>query len=353
MNKSLGIGVVGLGWAGQTAIKAFLQQPNVEVVAIADSEVERLAQVSKQFNIATTFSDYNELLQHAAIDIVVCAAPNFLHAPIVAGALEHGKHVLTEKPLARNYEEGAAMVEAAIKHNRVLEMVTNHRRADDVRLLKQLIDEGRLGRIYHAKSYWLRRQGIPGFGGWFTTMNQSGGGPMIDLGVHMLDMALFLMNDPQPVSVSAAAYFEHGKLGKGSWNDIQQGHHDVEDFATAIIRMADGATLLLEASWETYIGHRDLKGIELFGTEGGSKIIHDSNSGRSFCVFTDMAGRPTTIEPRIRHDINGHQEVVREFLDVVRSGNWDAHHGHSALKRTHIIDACYESARSGREIRFD
>jgi predicted dehydrogenase len=233
-------------------------------------------------------------------------------------------------------------------------MVTNHRRADDVLTLKQLIDEGRLGRIYHAKSYWLRRQGIPGFGGWFTSLDKSGGGPRIDLGVHMLDMALFLMDEPKPVSVVAASYAEHGKFGKGSWTGSSgQGQHDVEDFATAFIRMEDGATLILEASWETYIGHRDSKGISVFGTEGGSEIIHDSSAGRSFSVFTDMAGKPTTFQPRIRLDTNGHQEVAREFIEIIRSGDWEAHHGQDALKRTLIIDACYESARLGCEVRLN
>jgi predicted dehydrogenase len=190
------------------------------------------------------------------------AVPTFLHAPIAVAALERGIHVLSEKPIARNAAEGRAMVDAARKAGRVLDVAFNHRRRGDIQALKGVIDDGGLGRPYYAKASWLRRSGIPTLGSWFTNPELAGGGPLADIGVHALDYALHLLGEPKVVAVSAATHSELGPQGRGGgkeYSALASSHaFDVEDFATAFLRLEGGGTLLIEASWATYRETDDL-----------------------------------------------------------------------------------------------
>ena len=147
--------------------------------------------------------------------MISIATPTALHAPVALAALAAGVHVLSEKPLAESVERAAAMVAAAKANDRVLDVSFNHRRRGDVKMLKKVIDDGLLGEIYYAKAGWLRRSGIPGLGTWFTQKSLAGGGPLMDIGVHMLDMALHLMGEPTAEAVSAATYAEFGPRGRG------------------------------------------------------------------------------------------------------------------------------------------
>lgn len=353
-NDTLRVGVVGLGWAGETHIKAYLQQPGVEVVAIADPAEARLGQIAAIYNIENYFADYKDLVTRDDIDVVSVATPNFLHAPVTIAALEHGKHVLCEKPLARSSAEAEAMVRAATAAGRVLDVAFNHRQRGDVQVLKNYINSGGLGRVYYAKASWMRRSGIPGMGGWFTNREMAGGGPMIDLGVHILDMALYLLGEPQVISVSAATYAELGPRGRGGRNDtktlIGEGGYEVEDLATAFVRIAGGATLLVETSWAAYRRNGDNFGVALYGTEGGAEInVQDYTPDDTLTIYTDTAGVPAEVRPRVPRG-EGHNAVVRNFIADIRAGDWSTHNGQEGLLRTQIIDACYRSAMEGREI---
>lgn len=351
-NDTLRVGVVGTGWAGETLIKGFAQQTGVQVTAIADSRPLRLEELRARYNIPYVYEEYNELIARDDLDIVVVATPNYLHAPVAIAALQNGKHVLCEKPMALTTAEAESMVQAAQKANRALMVAYSQRRFNDVETLKKYVDEGKLGRIYHAKASWMRRQGIPGMGGWFTTKAMSGGGPLIDLGIHVLDMALYMMCEPEPVTVSAATYAEQGPKGKGSRGDASGTGYDVEDLATAFIRMKDGATLLLEASWAVYGRYSDDFGIALYGTDGGAEIdIRRYNREDSVTIFTDVAGVPAVLRPSVKGG-DGHAGVVREFIQAIRSGDWSAHQGQEGLLRSRILDACYRSAQEGREVQL-
>ncbi|MBZ0301027.1 MAG: Gfo/Idh/MocA family oxidoreductase [Anaerolineae bacterium] len=349
--QPLRVGVVGLGWAGETAIKAFTGLPGVEVIAAADPRPEQREKISKNYEIAHLHAEYEELVARDDLDIVSVATPTFLHAPVTIAALEHGKHVLCEKPIARSVAEGEAMVKAAIDHQRVLQVVFNHRRRGDVQVLKAYIDQGGLGRIYHAKAMWMRRSGIPQLGGWFTTREMAGGGPLIDLGVHILDMGLYLLNEPEVVAVSAATYAEIGTQGRGGRGDqLAGGAFEVEDLATAFIRLSNGITLQLEVSWAVYGKHGDDFGVALFGTDGGAEIDVVRYSWQdTLRIFTDTGGVPAEIRPQVVRG-EGHAGVAREFIDVIRSGNWADHVGREGLRRTQIVEACYQSAQQGREV---
>ena len=349
----LRVGIIGLGWSGKTQLEAYTKIPGVTVVALADPRQERLQELNALHPVDTLYTDFRDLLAHDDIDIVNVATPNHLHAPISIAALESGKHVICEKPLARNSIEGGQMVQAAIANQRALDVTFSHRQRGDVQVLKHIIDEGRLGKIYHAKASWMRRNGIPGMGGWFTTHELAGGGPLIDLGVHVLDMALYLMGEPEVLSVSAATYSELGPRGRGARRAaVGTAAYDVEDLATAFIRLGDGRTLLLEASWATYSKVSDEFGVALYGSDGGADIhIKDYVWQDTLRIYTDVGGVPADIAPQVKRG-KGHLGVLQNFVALIRSGDWTDHVGREALVRTQIIDACYQSAREGREIRL-
>ena len=351
--QPLRVGVVGIGWAGETHIKAYQQIPGVEVVAIADQREDRLRQVCATYNIPGFYTSFQELIDRTDIDIVSVATPNALHMPVAVAALESGKHVLSEKPLARTAGEAEQMVKAAISSGRVLKTAFNHRERGDVQVLKAAIDSGMLGRIYHAKAFWMRRAGIPGMGGWFTSKELAGGGPLIDLGVHVLDMAMYLLGEPTIVAVSAQTYAELGPRGRGSRGDkVATGVYEVEDYALALIRLENGITLNLDASWAVYGKQGDDFGVTLFGTDGGADIdIRNYATQDTLRIFTDTAGTPS--EVRVQNPRGeGHLGVVRQFIEIIRSGNWVDHKGREGLRRAQIIDACYRSAVEGREIQL-
>ena len=216
-SKSLRVGVVGLGYAGDQHLKNFARMPNVEAVALAGLEEERLRELGGLYGVQNLYRSWEDLVARDDLDVVSIGAPNHLHAPIAIAALKGGKHVLCEKPLARTGAEAEGIVRAAREADRAVHIAFTQRERGDVQALKRHVEEGNLGRIYHAKATWMRRNGIPGMGGWFTSKEMAGGGPLIDLGVHMVDMALFLMGNPEVESVSCATYAELGPRGRGGW----------------------------------------------------------------------------------------------------------------------------------------
>ena len=352
--KKLRAGVIGLGFGGEMHLRGYAQLPNVEIVALAGLEEKRLQELGAMFDIPNLYRYDSELLSLDDLDIVRVCVPNSLHAPIAIKALERGAHVLCEKPLARTTEEAELMVQAARRANRVLHTVYNHRMRNDVAVLKRAIDEGQLGHIYYAKASWMRRRGIPGAGTWFVNKELAGGGPLIDLGVHVLDMSLHLLGEPEIVTVTASTYDELGKRGKGvdiaSRKTGAGNTFEVEDVATAFLRLSNGSTLLVEASWATHSSAGDDFGVTLYGTEGGAEIrVQNYNWQDTLRIYTDVAGVPSEIRPRLTKG-EGHIAVVRNFVQAITDGNWSLHDGSEGLRRVQVVDACYASAKQGREI---
>jgi predicted dehydrogenase len=246
------------------------------------------------------------------------------------------------------------MVAAAHARDRVLDVAFNHRRRGDIETLKQVVDSGRLGQIYYAKAWWLRRTGIPTLGSWFTNSEQAGGGPLLDIGIHVLDYALYLLGQPAVTTVSASTYDLLGTAGFGSSPNSAKtgegGRFDVEDLATAFLRLDGGATLLLEASWAAHRTAGDEFGVTLFGTEGGADLrVVDMEEIGTLKTFTDEHGvaAETTFSPPAGR---GHRAVVERFLERVRAGA-DAD-GETAATLARIVDACYRSAKERREVTF-
>lgn len=355
----LRIGVIGIGWAGQQHIEAYQKTPGVEVVALAGMEDEVLQQLSLKHGVKATYKTWEDMLTSEDLDAVSVAVPTFLHAPIAMAALEIGIHVLSEKPIALNSLEGERMVEAARKSKRVLEVVFNHRYRGDVQKLRQIIVSGQLGETYYAKAAWLRRSGIPNLGSWFTNKKFSGGGPLLDLGVHVLDYSLFLLGEPEVLAVSAVTYAKFGPFGKGngktySLSKDESFAYEVEDLAAVFLRLSSGKTLILETAWASYRGEQETMNFSVYGTDGGADLtvnMEGQNTQQKLLVYKDKAGINSDYEPETEKNF-GHQKVIEEFVEHIRGGVrvWEKNDGSLALKRAKILDACYESAKLNKEI---
>jgi predicted dehydrogenase len=350
----LRVGIVGCG-VGMIHADAWAQEPRAAIVALAGLDTDRCQKIAHRYDILHLFDDYRDLVQRVDIDAVSVAVPNHLHLPVALAAFDAGKHVLIEKPLARNAAEGEQIVAAARAAGKVLGICFSKRHKAEMEFLRRHIDGGGLGEIYYAKAYWMRRAGIPGLGTWFTSKEQAGGGPLIDLGVHVLDMAHSLMGNPEVLTVSGATYAKLGPQGKGNWNDgrftvIPENRFEVEDLATAFLRTADGAAIHLETSWATHSGVTDEYGVNLFGDRGGADFrVKDYAQTGCLRLFGDIAGSPTDLAPRYE-PLHGHLQIVHRFVAAVLDGVPMSPSGEEGLVRTRLLDAIYRSAELGREI---
>ncbi len=359
MSERLRAGVIGLGWAGQQHMAGYTVAEGVELVALAGMEAEQLASLGHHYQVPAEqrFSDWQQLIAQSELDVVSIATPTTLHQPIAVAALDAGLHVLSEKPMAENGDKARSMVEAARRNDKVLDVSFNHRQRGDVQALKKIIDAGVLGDIYYAKAGWLRRQGIPGLGSWFTRVATAGGGPLMDIGVHMLDMALYLLGEPAVRTATAATYAEFGPRGRGGSvsatmrkTGVVEGEFDVEDLSTAFLRLDGGGTLLLESSWAQWIP-RDQSYVTLYGSEGGASIEWGGPQDPDpvMNIWTEVHGIAAELQPDIPPD-GQHLASVLDFVAKVRSGSYSGYRGEDALTRALVVDACYASAKLGSEV---
>ena len=278
----------------------------VEVVALCDIIIERSEKIrDEHFPNADVYENYLDVIARDDIDAVDICTPNYLHSIIAVDALNKGLHVFTEKPDAVSVAEVTKMKEAADKSGKVLMAMRNNRHRNTAKFLKNYIADGNMGDIYCGRCGWIRRRGIPGKGGWFTTKEQSGGGPLIDLGVHMIDLAIWLMGNPTPVAVTGCTYTKfadtevsdsiHSSFGEKKADGI----FDVEDLAMGFIRFDNGACLQIEFSWASNIKNEE-NFVELRGTKSGAKI--SNHSGLE--IFSESYGQLTDITP-LADDMKG------------------------------------------------
>lgn len=355
--RTLRVGVVGCG-AGVFHLEGYAEEPRAKVVALAGLDTDRCQQLAQRFDIPSIYREYQELLADPEIDAVSLAVPNHLHMPVAIAALEAGKHVLVEKPIARTAAEGQAMVDAARRTGKKLAIAFNRRFRHDVQLVAEAIRKGQFGHVYYTKAFWMRRSGIPGLGTWFTNKELAGGGPLIDLGVHVLDMALYMLGNPKPVSVSAATFSEIGRQGKGQWMGSRFPFnpdlpYEVEDLATAFIRLDNGGVLQLDTSWAAYTSAGDDFGVSLMGSNGGAEIYaKDYALTGTLKVIGDFEGVPEVSEPRLMK-LNGHAEVIRRFVTAILEDKPVSPSGEEGLDRAKLVDAIYRSAELGREIQMN
>ncbi len=336
------VGIIGTGGIAHAHAQAFMAA-GVDIVGAAEILEDRRRAFADRYDIPYHTSDYRELLRRENIDAVALCLPNALHSTVAVAAMEAGKHVLTEKPMAINAAEAERMVSAQKETQKTLLVGLQRRYAPVTTVAKQYAEE--FGRIYFGKCGYLRRSGIPGWGSWFTRREESGGGPCADIGVHVLDQCLYLMGYPKPVSVTASTYAEFGPEGrrKGGWGYRDpSGYFDVEDLAAALISFENGASVIMEASWA--MNRPDKRWVEVYGTEGGMEV------GDGLQVYSEKFGSPVDASPQVPQQ-EARLVMVEHFLACCRTGTTPLTSPEQGLTLSRIFDAVYESgADNGRQV---
>ncbi len=347
--KKLGIGIIGSGGIAQAAhLPGYAAIPDLcEVVAIADINPETGRAAADKFDVKHVFEDFRKLLEMDDIDAVSVCTPNYAHMEPAILALQAGKHVLCEKPIAMNAGEARKMVDAARKSGKKLQVGYNTRFAPSSQVLKRYVDAGELGDIYYARAQALRRRGIPGWGV-FIDKSKQGGGPLIDIGVHILDLTLWLMGHPKPVAASGVTYAKFGKRSDvvgfmGQWD---YKNFTVEDFASALIRFDNGATVVLESSFVANIPE-EIWNTTLCGTDGGATT-------NPLQIVKEKHGTLQTFKPEFPGDpkLNSHHAEVKSFVEAVQNDTEVVVTGEHGLMVAQIMDAIYASSEAGREVEI-
>ena len=356
-NSILRAAVIGVG-VGRAHAKGYKTSDDTELVAACDTDSVRLGQFGDEFALPTTglFTDYHKMLAAVQPDIVSVCLPNFLHAEVTTTALEAGTHVICEKPMAINVTDAEQMIAVGQKASRQLAICYNHRYNADCLWFKHAVSNGLLGEIYHVDAAWRRETGIPGRG-WFGNKTLAGGGALIDLGVHVLDMALWFMDFPQVLTVSGAVRTKFGPDGLKTWGrkpgDIINPPFDVDDGATGFLRLNNGASMVLCATWAE---HRepldDLLRIEVQGTRGSLVMnVPNYNHENTLTFYTEIGGEPVVTRPVPRPiEKQGHSAFVSLTANAIRNGTTLPADGVQGLSAVRVLAALYQSAGSGHEI---
>ncbi|MCD7805867.1 MAG: Gfo/Idh/MocA family oxidoreductase [Lachnospiraceae bacterium] len=357
--RKIRVGVVGCGGiANQKHLPAMKHVGKFELVAVCDLIEERAQKAKEEFGTPDTrvYADYQELLKED-VELVYVLTPNNAHAPVSIAALEAGKHVICEKPMAKTYAEAKAMLEAAKRSHRILTIGYQNRYRADSRYLKRACENGELGEIYYAKAHAVRRRAVPTWGV-FLDAEKQGGGPLIDIGTHALDLTLWMMDNYEPEMVMGSVYrkLADQKETGNAWGDWDPEIFTVEDSAFGFIRMKNGATIVLESSWAlnttdvkearttlcgTLAGADMEKGLRINRVKYGRQCIEEpdlKSGGVDF--FEGSSEDPADIEQMVLYNavVNGGELVVKP---------------EQALTVTRILEAIYESGRTGKPVYFD
>ena len=346
------VGMIGAGAIADDHCTGVNQYPGAEVVAVADVSRVRREAVKQKYNMARAYGKWEDLVADPQIDAVIIALPTALHAPVSVAALKAGKHVLLEKPFALNYREAKQVVDTARRMRRVFMLGMNIRFWPEVQALRAIVERGDLGEIYHAKAYWYRRMGSPKFGTWFVNKKLAGGGCMLDIGVHFLDLALFLTGNWKPVSVSGQVYTKFGNrgIGEGGWGQSDRNPKlafDVDDFATGLVRFSNGMTLELNISWVLHQEQENRNNIQIFGTDAGADLIPVK-----LFRFGKKSGEYEVVKPehvRIPHRYTNRQA---NWLDAILGKDKPICTAEQALVVQQVLDGIYESSATGKEVRI-
>ncbi len=344
--EKLRVGVIGLGM-GKGHVKAFQAHPHADVVAVADTDPARLQQRADELGIPRRYAQGEEMLEKERLDLVSIATPNRSHHPLTLRALEAGCHVLCEKPMAMNAAEAREMMAAAQRAQRRLMINFSTRFCPASWAMKQEIEQGTIGTAYFARTVWLRRRGIPRFGSWFGQKEYSGGGPLIDLGVHRLDLVLWALGYPKPLWVAASTY---DRLGTQRAREEAK-RYDVEDFAVALIRFENGVTLELEASWAGHIRPAELMETRILGDRGG--LLHTSVSEVepyrwTLEVYTERSG--FQYDWKLRDSVAPVPTAMAHFVDCILNNRPHMATGEEGLRVQELLDTMYASAGQGKPI---
>ncbi len=353
--NAVNVGIIGTGGIAGFHMAGYKALNSVNVAAVCDIDLKKAKAFAEKNGVKKVYSDYNEMLAKENLDAVSVCTWNSAHKAPTVAALNAGVNVICEKPMAMNSFEAEEMAKAAEKSGKLLMIGFVRRFGNDAAILKKFIDFGSMGDIYFAKATYLRRNGCPG--SWFGDKAYSGGGPLIDLGVHVMDLVRYLCGNPKPVSAYGFTYDNLGynRAGGGqSWlasgSSVVSGfEYNVEDFVGAAIKFANGLTMNMEASFNLNIKN-DTGSIELFGTKAGAKVDPHIE------LFSDMNGMLVDIKPVGNTSLSFgglFESEIEHFIDCVTKGiacRAPAEDGVTLMK---MIDAIYKSAKTGELIAIN
>lgn len=360
MSNKLKIAIVGCGGiANGKHMPSLSRQKDAEMVAFCDIVEERAQKAAKTYGVegAAVYTDYTELLKAGGFDIVHVCTPNDSHSVITIAALEAGNHVMCEKPMAKTTAQAQEMLDAAKRTGMKLSVAYQNRYRSDSEYLKALCENGELGDIYYAKAIALRRRAVPTWGV-FLDEEKQGGGPLIDIGTHALDLTLWMMDNYKPRSVMGSSFHKLSNRKNagnafGPWDPEQ---FKVEDSAFGFITMENGATIVLESSWALNVSEYREAQTLLAGTEGGADMkdglrLNGDRGGRLYETKVDLSAGGVAF-----YDGGQESESDREarlWLEAVREDKDPVVKPEQALVVTQILEAIYESSRTGRAVYFD
>jgi predicted dehydrogenase len=341
MGDRISVGLAGAGWPTWQHIKGFRKIDGVEVSALCDTNAQRLAEIAAEYEIPHTYTSFDEMLAKEPLQAVSVCTPNYLHESMTVKALEHGLHVLCEKPMATTSAEARTMADAAKRSGKILMIAHMMRFHPNAMLLNKMLDQGELCELYFLRAWWIRRNGIPGMGGWFTQKDKSGGGALIDIGVHILDLALWFMGFPEARAVTGSFGDRFAHRGKGamSYGLVEEGESprcDVEDFAVAHALFDNDRSLFLQCSWASHIKEYD-QGLELWGDRGGARLVQD---GTELEVYTEREGVPLDLRPRAPEG-NPFDGETRHFIECIRKGRAPLCLPEEGVKTMELIERIY------------
>ncbi|MDL2287076.1 Gfo/Idh/MocA family oxidoreductase [Eubacteriales bacterium OttesenSCG-928-G02] len=345
---SVKIGIIGAGNIGSTHAGSYQKCPNAKITAVCDIDFEKAKSFAARFNIPNAYASYDEMLAAEELDGVSVCTWNSAHKDATIASLKAGVNVLCEKPMAMNRFEAMEMEKVANETGKLLMIGFVRRFSSDTYTIKKFIDGGSVGDIYYIKAAYLRRNGCPG--GWFGDMRYSGGGPLIDLGVHVMDISRYFAGCPKPVSAYGYSYNNLGpNRAIGYTPDPNaQFKNDVEDFSGGIIKFDNGMTLSMEASFNMNI-KSDSQVMEIHGTKGGI------NLHPSLQLFTQMNGMYVDVAPS-----NGNynpvgwlfDEEMNHFVACISEGIECKSPARDGVILMEIIDAIYESAKTNKLVEI-
>ncbi len=360
MEKKIKIGIIGCGGiANGKHMPSLSKLGDVEMVAFCDIVSEKAEKAKAQYGTpdAKVYTDYQELLKDKEIEVVHVLTPNRSHAPITIDALHAGKHVMCEKPMAKTAEDARKMVAAAKETGKKLTIGYQHRHKPESIYLKSVIERGDLGDIYFAKAFAVRRRGTPNWGVFLNEYEQ-GGGPLIDIGTHSLDVTLYLMNNYEPKMVVGTKYKKVNNAECGNpWGGWDPEQHTMEDSAFGFIVMKNGATIILESSWALNTCEPIQEGSTvLCGSDAGAQIkngvtINKGEFNRLIEIKPDLSSGGVAFYEGISNDPA--QVEARRWIDCIKNDTEPVVKPEQACVVSEILEAIYKSAATGQPVYFD
>jgi predicted dehydrogenase len=343
MEDKVRIGIIGSGGIARAAhLPGYQAVEAADVVAVCDVMPGRAEAFAKEHDIPNAYSNYEEMLEKEDLDGVSVCTPNYAHKDAAIAALEAGAHVLCEKPMAMNLTEAREMAAAAEEAGKILQIGLNWRFTSEAQTLRRYVEAGDFGEIYYGEATVLRRRGIPSWGV-FTQKSLQGGGALIDVGVHALDLTMWLMGNPKPVSVTGVTYQAFGKRDDvvNPWGPWDTSLFDVDDMGIGLIRFDNGASLVLRASWAANL--EASHGNRVLGTHGGAQTM-------PIKVFTEQHGALVDVTPTSLPEVRAHTEEIRHFIACIQGEQQPIVKVQQVLDVQAVLDAVYASAESGHEV---